>query len=97
MAELHSPPQQYIRSKKITVKIFSSNYIFEGSVHLVNQQKRITEVINDPRHFINLTDVKVTSKNEKKSYIVPFIAINKNIIDFIFQVTSDKNITVEDF
>lgn len=98
MPELHpQPPAQYLKSKKISVKIFSANYIFEGNVHLINQQKRVTEIINDSRTFINLTDVKITSKTEKKSYIVPFLAINKNIIDFIIQSSEEKNITINNF
>lgn len=69
--------------KEATSKVFviTEHYEFIGMLHLINLDRRESDVLNDEKPFMHLTDVEVRVKNSKKKSHVPFVAVNKkNII-----------------
>lgn len=53
---------------------------FTGFLHTISADRRETDVLNDEKTFVHLTDVEVRVKGEMPKK-VPFVAVNKaNII-----------------
>lgn len=70
-----------MKEAKSKVFVVSEHYEFVGYIHLINLDRRESDVLNDNKPFIHLTDVEVKVKDTKKTSSVPFVAINKqNII-----------------
>ena len=66
------------RSKVFVITEF---YEFIGYVHLINLDRRESDVLNDGKPFLHLTDVEVRAKEKNKTSNVPFVALSKkNII-----------------
>lgn len=71
-----------MKEGKSRVFVITEQYEFLGDLHLINLDRRETDVLNDNKPFIHLTDVDVKIKgNETKRRKVQFVAVNKqNII-----------------
>jgi hypothetical protein len=71
-----------LKEGKSRVFVITEQYEFLGDIHLINLDRRETDVLNDNKPFIHLTDVDVKIKGtENKRRHVPFVAVNKrNII-----------------
>jgi hypothetical protein len=59
------------------VFVVTEYFEFVGTLHLVNLERRESDVLNDDKPFIHLTDVKIKDKATDKNTRVPFAAINK--------------------
>jgi len=65
------------RSKVMVVTEFRE---FSGYIHTIATDRRETDILNDEKTFIHLTDVELRVKGEMPKK-VPFVAVNKaNII-----------------
>ena len=70
-----------LKEGKSRVFVITEQYEFLGDVHLINLDRRETDVLNDNKPFIHLTDVDVKIKgDENKHRKVPFVAVNKRSI-----------------
>jgi hypothetical protein len=65
-----------------TSKVFvvTELYEFVGTLHLINLDRRESDVLNDEKPFIHLTGVSIKDKKTGKNHDVPFAAINKKSI-----------------
>ncbi len=65
--------------KEATSRVFvvTELYEFIGQLHLVNLERRESDVLNDEKPFIHLTDVTIKDKTTGKSTSVPFAAVSK--------------------
>lgn len=75
------------RSKVLVV---TDHYEFVGDLHLVSSQRRESDVLNDEKSFILLTDVQVKIKNTRRSSKAPFVAVNKRNIICVIPFSSRK-------
>jgi len=75
------PKYQKVRA---WVKTASSTYT--GNIYLPPNQKRFSDVMNDKRKFISMTDV------ESKDFAAPksFLAINKDLIELVEVIESKE-------
>ncbi len=70
-----------MKEARSKVFVVTELYDFVGYLHLINLDRRESDVLNDNKPFIHLTDVEVKIKETKKTNTVPFVAISKqNII-----------------
>jgi len=74
-------------SSKVRVQVSADGSSYEGDVHLHGDARRIQEVLNDPRPFLNLTDVSISSDGgtTKASYV----ALNKGAITHVLVLGDD--------
>ena len=71
------------QGRKVRVRIKTGNATYEGLLLIPPMRKRVSDVLNeDDRLFINLTDVLINGAQET----VPFVSLNKNLIESIVQV-----------
>ena len=76
-------------STRSRVTVVTQQREFVGFLHTGSADRRETEILNDERSFIHLTDVLVRIKGELPKK-VPFVAVNKaNIICVIPDESSD--------
>jgi len=67
-----------IKRTKVQVKTLRTTY--EGYMTVPEMRKRISDIVNEEdRLFINLTDVLVDGKEPP----IPFVSLNKNMIESI--------------
>ncbi|MDP3939460.1 MAG: hypothetical protein Q8R92_15175 [Deltaproteobacteria bacterium] len=65
--------------KRVKVRLrMASGTIYVGRVY-VEQRKRLTDVLNDERGFISMTEVE-ENENPRK---IPFIAIQKTSVESV--------------
>ncbi|UCF31959.1 MAG: hypothetical protein JSV26_06040 [bacterium] len=70
-----------IKEAKSKIFVITEKYEFIGYLHLINIDRRESDVLNDDKPFLHLTDVEVRVKDTKKTSHVPFVAVNKkNVI-----------------
>ncbi len=69
-----------LKEAKARVFVLTSELEFIGDLHLVNLDRRETDVLNDNKPFIHLTNVEVKQKGDESSKKVPFVAVNKDNI-----------------
>ena len=73
-------PTGYLKTPRSRVLVVTENREFVGFLHTMSANRRETDVLNDEKTFIHLTEVEERIRGEipKK---VPFVAVNKaNII-----------------
>jgi len=70
--------------KNITsrVLVVTEQTEFVGFLHTLTADRRETDVLNDEKTFIHLTDVEVRAKGEVPKK-VPFVAVNKASIIWV--------------
>ncbi|MCP4715201.1 MAG: hypothetical protein GY868_08800 [Deltaproteobacteria bacterium] len=72
----------------IKVRLKAHEKLYHGEIFVPNHVERVSDVINDNRHFILLSN----ATEETKSAEVPigFLAINKSIIEWIRLIGADR-------
>lgn len=71
-----------MHGKTVRIKVKTVNAAYEGDFIIPAMRRRISDVLNEEeRQFINLTDVRINDGEER----VPFVSINKNLIEAIFE------------
>ena len=65
------------RRVRASVKTLSSTYT--GNIYLPRESTRISDVMNDERQFISMTDVESEDFASPKAYL----AINKDLIEVV--------------
>lgn len=85
-----APPQAPVvfASSRVRVRVSADGSMYEGDVHLHGDARRIQEVLNDPRPFLNLTDVKI--HNDAVTEIAAYVALNKGAITHVVLLGDDE-------
>ena len=69
-------------TKKVLVTVRTQSATYAGTIYVPAMRKRVSDLLNDEgKMFINLTDVSINGGSEK----IPFISINKNLIESIIE------------
>lgn len=68
--------------RKVRVAIRADGADYEGYVHLLEDGSRVQDVLNDPRPFLNLTEVV------HKDRVHPYVALNKGAITHLMVMES---------
>ena len=78
-----APPQAPVvfASSKVRVRVSADGSLYEGDVHLHGDARRVQEVLNDPRPFLNMTDVKIHT--EAATELAAYVALNKGAITHV--------------
>ena len=65
----------------VRVRLKTRNKVYTGDIFMPHHVSRVSDVINDTRHFILLSN---TSEETNTSEInIGFLAINKNIVEWV--------------
>ena len=78
------------RVSRIRVQIRADSFIYEGYVHLLAETSRIQEVLNDPKPFLNLTEVVIHDRNSATTNHAPYVALNKGAISHVVVLSGDS-------
>ncbi len=81
---------QTTRVQRVRVQIRADNCIYEGYVHLVAEASRIMELLNDPRPFLNITEVIIQDRNDASTVHSPYVALNKGAISHVIVLAGDR-------
>jgi len=81
---LPQPPAVFA-SSKVRVQVSADGCIYEGNVHLHGDARRIQEVLNDPRPFLNLTDVRIAGEGSSTTD-ASYVALNKGAITHVLLI-----------
>ncbi|MHB8481930.1 MAG: DUF6812 domain-containing protein [Nitrospiria bacterium] len=69
-------------TKKVLITVRTQSATYTGNIYVPALRKRVSDLLNDEgKMFINLTDVSINGGSEK----IPFISINKNLIESIIE------------
>ena len=71
--------------RKVRAWIKTVDSAYTGTLYLPLDQSRVSDVINDERQFISMTDVESKDFASPKSYL----AINKDLIECVEILESD--------
>ena len=71
--------QDPMEETKARVLVVTEQREFAGFIHRINANTRETDVLNDEKPFIHLTQVEIRTK-ERAPQKVPFVAVNKSSI-----------------
>ena len=74
-----------IEYRKVRAWIKTIDSAYTGTVYLPADQTRFSDVLNDERQFISMTDVESKDFASPKSYL----AINKDLIELVEILESD--------
>jgi hypothetical protein len=68
-----------LQHKRVRAWIKTVDSTYTGTIYLPKEQTRISDVMNDERQFISMTDV------DSKDFASPkaFLAINKDLIELV--------------
>ncbi len=72
--------------RKVRAWIKTIDSAYTGTVYLPADQTRFSDVMNDERQFISMTDVESKDFASPKTYL----AINKDLIELVEILESDK-------
>ncbi len=88
-----APPQTpaVFASSRVRVRVSADGSLYEGDVHLHGDARRIQEVLNDPRPFLNLTDVKIEA--EAGTEVAAYVALNKGAITHVVLLGDDASVS----
>jgi hypothetical protein len=86
--DTESPEMTPIR--KIRVQIRADSFLYEGYLHLVAETRRIQELLNDPKPFLNLTEVVIHDRNSATTDHAPYVALNKGAISHVLVLSGDR-------
>ncbi len=65
-----------LKTPRARVMVITERREFVGFLHTLSVDRRETDVLNDEKSFIHMTDVEVRIKGEMPKK-VPFVAVNK--------------------
>ena len=84
MGDEESQDRKLLRSR---VTVVTELREFAGFLHTMSADRRETDVLNDEKSFIHLTEVEIRVKGEMPKK-VPFVAVNKASIICVIPVES---------
>lgn len=65
----------------VKVRLKSHDKVYSGEIFVPQHMERVSDVINDNRHFIVLSNAKEETKTSEIN--IGVLAINKNIIEWV--------------
>jgi hypothetical protein len=68
-----------VQYKKVKALIKTVNSTYTGTIYLPQEKTRISDVMNDERQFISMTDVESKDFASPK----PYLALNKDLIELV--------------
>ena len=74
---------------KTKVLIVTEQYEFSGYLHRMSADRRETDILNDERMFVHITDVVARIRGEVPTKRVQFVAINKANILFVIPLEEE--------
>ena len=74
---------------KTKVLIVTEQYEFSGYLHRMSADRRETDILNDERMFVHITDVVARIRGEAPTKRVQFVAINKANILFVIPLEEE--------
>ncbi len=83
-------PVEMTRVQKVRVQIRADSTVYEGYVHLLADMSRVMEVLNDPRPFLNITEVVIHDRNDANTVHSPYVALNKGAITHVVVLSGDS-------
>ena len=81
---------QMTRVHRVRVQIRADNCVYEGYVHLLADASRIMEALNDPKPFLNITEVIIQDRNDASTVHSPYVALNKGAITHVIVLAGDR-------
>jgi hypothetical protein len=72
---------------RVRVQVRADAFVYEGLVTLLPDSERLQSVLNDPRPFLNMTDVDVFDAASGKTYSTAYLALNKGAITHVILVS----------
>jgi len=72
---------------RVRVQVRADAFVYEGLVTLLPDSERLQSVLNDPRPFLNMTDVDVFDAASGKTYSTAYLALNKGAITHVVLVS----------
>lgn len=81
---------QMTRVQRVRVQIRADNCVYEGYIHLLAEASRIMDVLNDPKPFLNLTEVIIQDRNDAAPVHSPYVALNKGAITHAIVLAGDR-------
>ncbi|MCP4872282.1 MAG: hypothetical protein GY898_26565 [Proteobacteria bacterium] len=92
-----STASEMTRVSKVRVQILADSFIYEGYVYLLAETRRIQEVLNDPKPFLNLTEVVIHDRASATTHHAPYAALNKGAITHVVVLSGDgTGLSMED-
>lgn len=73
----------------VRVRVKSYEKVYSGDIFVPHHLDRVSDVINDGRHFIILTNAKEESKTSEVP--IGFLAINKAIVEWVRLIGSGSS------
>lgn len=76
-----------IVSKPVSITAYTTNTIIKG-LYQLNEDTRLSDVLNAKntgKEFLPIKDATVTNINTKEEIKVPFLSLNRNSIEIIFE------------
>jgi len=70
-----------MKGRFVKVRLKSREKVYNGDIFIPDYLNRLSNVINDSRHFISLTKTK--EETETTEIPIGFIAVNKNSIEWV--------------
>ncbi len=80
---------------RVRIQVRADAFVYEGLVTLLPDSDRLQTVLNDPRPFLNMTDVVVFDATTGTTYSTSYLALNKGAITHVVLVTEELNEGVE--
>jgi hypothetical protein len=74
-----------VQFKKVRAWIKTVDSTYTGTIHLPTDHTRISDLMNDERQFISMTDVDSKDFASPKAYL----AINKDLIELVEVLSPD--------
>ena len=78
-------------ASRVRVQVRADAFIYEGFVHLTEETRRLQEVLNDPRPFLNLTDVVIHDTQSATTNRSSYLALNKGAITHVVVLSSEPS------
>jgi hypothetical protein len=78
------------RVTKVRVQVRADSFLYEGTIHLLAEVRRIQEVLNDPKPFLNLTEVVIHDRAAASTSHAPYVALNKGAISHVIVLSGDR-------
>jgi hypothetical protein len=81
---------QMTRVQRVRVQIRADHCVYEGYVHLLGETCRLMEVLNDPKPFLNITEVIIQDRNDASTVHSPYVSLNKGAITHVIVLAGDR-------
>ena len=77
------------KGKLVRVKLKARDKIYYGDIFIPVHLNRISDVINDERHFVSLSNTKEETKASEIN--IGYLAINKNVVEWVRLLGDEEN------